>query len=407
MLCAMAWDMNSLVIFRALQGLGGGMVQPVAMAITFTMITPIERGRFMVVLGLPILLGPILGPTVGGYLVEYISWRAIFLINVPIGVIALVLTQIMLKETEVKHQLKLDGLGFTLGLIAFPGVLLGLSEGSDQGWDSPFVLVLLGAGFTALAAFIIVELRHRDPLLQLKLFARPMFATGIFMTAVVQFCFFGSNVILPLFLQTAHGLGASRTGLILFPSAIMDFSAVLVTGRLYTRFGPRPFAIIGMSVLAVTAFSLSNISSDTNQFEIAALSSLRGLGMGLAMMPVSTMSFNTVPQELMGRATALQNVLQRIFGSASTAILTTILVLSLHSQGAPSGSTVTTPGLNLDFIVGSFSDAFVAMSIVACVGIVASFFLHDAVLEKHWAEQRAGPVKVVDQVEAADVSIGS
>jgi hypothetical protein len=129
--------------------------------------------------------------------------------------------------------------------------------------------------------------------------------------------------------------------------------------------------------------------------------------MGLAMMPISTMSFNTVPQDLMGRATALQNVLQRIFGSASTAILTTILVLSLRAQGAPSGATVTTPGLGQGFIVGSFSDAFVAMSLVACVGVIVTFFLHDDVVEKHWAEQRAGPVKVVDNVEPADVSIGS
>ena len=344
-LCASAWDMHSLVVFRALQGLGGGMIQPVGMAIVFSMITPIERGRFMVVLGLPMLLGPILGPTVGGYLVEYVSWRAIFLINVPIGLIGMVLAELLLEESPIRRELRLDVVGFALGAIAFPGILLGLSEGTDQGWESPIVVALLGVGTAALIAFVIVELKHRDPLLQLRLFTRPMFSLGIFMTFVAQFCFFGSQVILPLFLQQAHGLGASRTGLILFPSAIMDFTAVMITGRLYTRFGPKPFAIVGMWVLASTALALSRIGADTNEVEIAAIASLRGLGMGLAMMPVSTMAFNTVPQELMGRATALQNVLQRIFGSASTAFLTTILYVSLSQHGGPAGATVTTPGV--------------------------------------------------------------
>src|SRR3954469_6612634 len=111
-LCAAAWDMQSLVVFRALQGLGGGMIQPVGMAIVFSMITPIERGRFMVVLGLPMLLGPILGPTVGGYLVQYVSWRAIFLINVPIGLIGMVLAELLLEESPIRRELRLDFVGF-------------------------------------------------------------------------------------------------------------------------------------------------------------------------------------------------------------------------------------------------------------------------------------------------------
>src|SRR5439155_6773004 len=142
-LCALAWNMPSLIFFRALQGVGGGMLQPLGMAIIFTMITPLERGRFMVMLGLPMLLGPILGPTVGGYLVQYLSWRTIFLINVPIGVIDIVLAQALLNETAIRHESRLDVKGLVFGLVAFPGLLLGLREGTDAGWGSPLAIGLL------------------------------------------------------------------------------------------------------------------------------------------------------------------------------------------------------------------------------------------------------------------------
>src|SRR4051812_14920123 len=174
-LCACAFNINSLIFFRALQGLGGGMLQPVGMAILFTLITPMERGRYMFVLGLPMLLAPILGPTVGGYLVQYVSWRAIFLINVPIGILNLYLARKLLKETAIRHELKLDWRGFGLAAIAMPSILVALSEGSDSGWTSPLVLLLGVGGSAAFVAFIAWELHTPDPLLQLRLFKNRMF----------------------------------------------------------------------------------------------------------------------------------------------------------------------------------------------------------------------------------------
>src|SRR5262249_35904409 len=145
-LCAISWSFPILVLFRFLQGLGGGMLQPVGMAIMFTMITPLERGRFMIILGLPILLGPILGPTVGGYLVDSVRWPAIFLTNVPAGILALYLAQRLLREIPTRTTTKLDFIGFALIATAFPALLLGLSEGADKGWSGPLVSILIGGG---------------------------------------------------------------------------------------------------------------------------------------------------------------------------------------------------------------------------------------------------------------------
>lgn len=395
-LCVVAWSMPSLVVFRALQGLGGGMLQPVGMAIVFSMITPLERARFMVMLSLPILLAPLLGPTVGGYLTQYVSWRAIFVINVPIGVINLVLAHYLLKETAAKRTSRLDLRGFLLAAIAFPSILLALSEASDSGWSSPLVLVLLVAGIVSLAGFITVELRQREPMLQLRLFSNRMFSIAMFLTFVTQFCYFGSSYLLPLFLENVHGLGAADTGLIIFPSAIMDFAGINLSGRLYNRFGPKPFAIAGLIMYAVTGIALSRVTATTGTVIIAAIASLRGLGIGLCAMPVMTMAYNTVPQPLIPRATALQNVLQRIFGSASTAILTTILLVSLSLRGAPAGSTMTSGTMPSAFLVAAFGDAFIAMAVVAGVGLLFALRLQDEVLKRHQERERRA---VVSQLE--------
>jgi EmrB/QacA subfamily drug resistance transporter len=389
-LCAIAWSMPSLVVFRALQGLGGGMLQPVGLAIVFSMITPLERGRFMVMLGLPILLAPLLGPTVGGYLAQYVSWRAIFLINVPIGLLNLVLAYYLLRESQPQRHSRLDIRGFALSVIAFPAILFALSDASDSGWDSPVVLILLLAGLAALAGFILVELRQEEPMLQLRLLAHPMFATAIVITFVTQFFYFGSAFLLPLFLQNARGFGAAQTGLVLFPSAILDFVAINLSGKLYNRLGPRPFAVSGVAVYIGTALALSRLTATTGALPIAIIASLRGLGIGLCMMPVTTMAYNTVPQALIPRATALQNVLQRVFGSASTALLTTVLIVSLSLRGAPAGASVTSGTASAAVLVPAFSDAFIVMALVAAAGMLFALRVHDHVLDEHKHSERAG-----------------
>jgi EmrB/QacA subfamily drug resistance transporter len=380
-MCGLAWNLPSLIGFRAVQGLAGGMLQPLGMAIVFTMITPLERGRFMALLGLPMLVAPILGPTLGGYLVEYASWRMIFLVNLPIGLINLVLAHFLLKETPVRDEARLDFRGFALAAVAFPGILLGLSEASEFGWDSPLIIALLTAGVVALGAFILAELRHDDPLLQVRLFANPMFSLAMTLNFILQFSLFGIQYLLPLFLQRAHHLGAAETGLLLFPSGILSFISMNLGGHAYNRLGPKPLALSGLAVLFVATLALSRVNQDTGLVTIGALASLRGVAMGLCMMPVQTTAYNTVPQHLMARATALTNVLFRVFGSASTAILTTILIFSLHEHGAPAGSSITSGNTPVDFLSRAFADGFLAMAVLTVVGMLLALFLQDAALK--------------------------
>jgi len=392
-LCGLAWNVQSLIFFRVLQGLGGGMLQPLGMAIVFTMITPLERPHFMALLGIPALLAPMLGPTVGGYLVEYSSWRAVFLINVPIGLIDIVFAYFLLKETPLRTDTRFDFKGFGFAFFAFPCLLLALSTGADVGWGSPAALGFFAVGLIALAGFIRVELRNHDPLLRIRLFADPMFRLAIGVQWIGFFSLFGLNFLMPLFLQRAHGLGAAEAGQVLLPMGVVAFITMNIAGRQYKRFGPRPLVIIGLGVLALTTFLWSRIDENTGIIPIMFVVAGRGLGLGFFGQTVQLVAYNTVPPGEIPRATSLVNVGQRIDGALATAVLTTVLVFSLQWVGAPAGTSISAGTAPIPLMVEAFRYAFLVMTALCVVGMVLALFLRDRVLD----EYRRELVKVVSE----------
>ena len=381
-LCGLAWNTPSLVFFRVVQGIGGGMLQPLSLAIVYTVIKPLERGRFMVVLGLPSLLAPLIGPTLGGFLSDYASWRVIFLINLPIGLLNLVLAQKLLKESPRRAGARMDYLGLALSLIAFPALLLGFTEGEQRSWGSPLVVGLLTTGLVALVALLVVEYRREEALLRIRLLKNKFFALGMGLQFVMQFSLFGLQFLFPLLYQTGYGLSAARTGLLLLPAGIVTFLVMNVAGRTYNRVGPRVLAVSGGLVLLVLTLLLSRISPSTGIGVVAALIAVRGLALGLAMMPIQTAMFNAVPHEYITRATALGNTGFRIFASASTAALTTILAISLRWHGAPEGSSIVQGTAPMPLVFRAFDDAFLFLTLLAVIGVALAFLLRDPVLEE-------------------------
>lgn len=382
-LCGLAWNVQSLIFFRVLQGLGGGMLQPLGMAIVFTMITPLERPHFMALLGIPALLAPMLGPTVGGYLVEYSSWRTVFLINVPIGALDIIFAYILLKETNIRTDTRFDFKGFGFAFFAFPCLLLALSTGADVGWTSPAALGFFAIGLIALAGFIRVELRNHDPLLRIRLFADPMFRLAIGIQWIGFFSLFGLNFLMPLFLQRAHGLGAAEAGQVLLPMGVVAFITMNTAGRQYKRFGPRPLVITGLGVLALTTFLWSRIDENTGIIPIMFVVAGRGLGLGFFGQTVQLVAYNTIAAGEIPRATSLVNVGQRIDGALATAVLTTVLVFSLQWVGAPAGTSISAGTAPVPLMVEAFHYAFLVMTALCVVGMVMAFFLRDRVLEEY------------------------
>jgi EmrB/QacA subfamily drug resistance transporter len=325
MLCGMAWNVPSLVLFRILQGLGGGMMSPLGMTILFKVVPPERRGTIMGIFGLPLMVAPVLGPTVGGYIVEYISWRWIFTINLPIGILGLLLGYTILRETERIPNLKFDLAGFVFSGSAFALLLYGLTYGPTDGWKTAKIVLCLAGGSVLLLMWIVLELTTEQPLLDLRIFHNGTYALATGVSFVLTVGTFSSIFLLPLFLQNLRGLGAMQSGLLTFPQSIGAALMMPLSGRLFDRIGPRPLIVGGLLVMFGATWQLAGLSLETPDSTLRIILIIRGMGLGLAMMPSMTVAMNTLVGREVARGSSLTNVLRQVFSAFGTAIFSTLL----------------------------------------------------------------------------------
>jgi DHA2 family multidrug resistance protein len=409
-LCGLAWSVPSLVLFRVVQGLGGGMIGPIGMAMLFRVTPPEQRGTVMSKYAMPVMLGPLLGPSLGGFLVEYVDWRWVFYLNVAPGIIGVVLGALLLRETPTVRGVRFDAIGFVLAACCSAGALLGLSDVPEKGWTDPVVMGLLLLAAVTLPIFVWWQLRIPHPLLNLRLFAIPAFSVGAAVNFVTAAAMFGGIFLLPLFLQNVRGLGAMETGLLLFPQSVASFVSIQISGRLYDRIGARPLVLTGLALLAVATGLLSRLDVETPNSFIQAVLMLRGIAMGLTMMPSMTAWLAAAPLNQAPAATALNNVLRQLFAAFGTAMYATILQqrIAFHYETIGMAMTPDAPavlallaevqrvavqyGLSLAqakiivvaqiaaqvrraATVQGFDDAFLIGAIACLVGLVPAFFL--------------------------------
>lgn len=372
-LCALATTAEQLIVFRIIQGLGGGMVAPIAMAFTFRLSPPGKQGAVMGMIGIPMLLAPALGPVVAGWLVDYVSWHWIFIINLPIGVVAVIVGLRTLPNVERKRVPALDFLGILFAPLAFAMLAYGVSSagggegGAGSGWTSPAALTGMIVGGIALIIFIIVELSRKEPLLELRVFKSSNFTRGIVLQWIVQIALFGTLFLVPIFLQIAKNYSAFETGLILLPQAIAAGIFMPIGGKLFDRFGARPVVITGLAIVTLAGFILSQISADTTILTLMIPLSMLGAGMGLSMMPLNTHIMQSAPKELVSRVTSLTAAAQQVMTSFAIAGLSTILASRIEHY------STTNPGPNV--IYSSYGDTFFILASVSIAGAIVALLL--------------------------------
>lgn len=372
LLCGIAGSIEQLIVFRILQGLGGGMVAPIAMAFTYRLSPPGKQGAVMGMIGIPMLLAPALGPVVSGWLVEYASWHWIFLINLPIGIIAVIVGIRTLPNLERQTVPTLDLLGIIFAPLAFAGLAYGISSaggehGGGNGWTAPETLIGLIGGGIALIIFIIIELKRKQPLLELRVFKSSDFTRGILLQWIVQIALFGTLFLIPVFLIQAKGYSAFETGLILLPQALSAGIGMPIGGKLFDKFGARPVVLFGLALITTGAFLLSNISAGTSIPEIMLPLVLLGMGMGFSMMPLNTHIIQSAPKHLVGRVTSLTGAAQQVMSSFAIAGLSTLLADRVKHY-----STVS-PGPDIPYF--SFGDVFFVLGFVAVFGMLVALLL--------------------------------
>jgi EmrB/QacA subfamily drug resistance transporter len=268
----------------------------------------------------------VIGPTLGGYLVEYVDWRPIFTLNVPIGVLAVLAGMVILRESPRREGTRFDLWGFLLSAIAFSTAMLALEKVPEYGWFDPYVVTLLLIAAAAFPCWIVVELAQEQPLLDLTVLKDRTFFVATLVNFVATIAMYSSLLLLPLFLQNVRGLGALDTGLLLLPQALAAAVMMPISGKLLDRFGPKLVVIPGLLLLAFATWLLTTLDIGTPNSTIRWILLLRGLAMGLMMMPVMTVSMDTIPPHQISRASALSNVLRQLFGAFSTGIFATILL---------------------------------------------------------------------------------
>ncbi|HWU31778.1 MAG TPA: DHA2 family efflux MFS transporter permease subunit, partial [Marmoricola sp.] len=324
-LCGLAWDLNSLIVFRVLQAIPGGLLPPLSMAILYRIVPPAQIGRAMGLFGLGVIVAPAVGPTLGGYLVEYVDWRLIFFINVPVGLAATIATFRILPTFPSAGRPPFDFFGFATIATGFFALLLALSQGESWGWTSFKVVALVCLALVMFALFVVTELEVDHPLLDIRAFKYWQFTNSLILISLLSIGLFTVLFYIPVFLQSAQGWGALDAGIVLLPQALVMAVVMPTAGQLYDRIGPRWPALVGLVICAYGTYLLHDLGINSPRHDIALILMLRAAGMALAMMPIMTGALAAVPQTFVASASAFNNVVQQASASLGLAILGAIL----------------------------------------------------------------------------------
>jgi EmrB/QacA subfamily drug resistance transporter len=342
-LCGLAWSLNILIAFRIVQAIGGGLLPAVAQALLYRMVPREKMGTAMGFFGLGVLFAPAVGPTIGGYLVEYVDWRLIFYINVPIAVFGVVAAAAILPRFPRSSGQRLDAAGFASVATSLFCLLLALSEGATWGWTSYRVLILGAVGLLSLAAFVVVELSVEEPMLDVRIFGNWAYTNSSLLMAILIAALFAGMFYVPLFLQEGQGLGALQAGLTLLLPALITGMVMPIAGQLYDRIGARWPATVGLLLVAYGTYLIHGITLSTSKGQIVLWMSIRSVGLGLSIMPIITAGMATVSSAASGRASAMNNIIQRVASALGLGVLTAILTTQQAQQ--MSDRAVLLPGV--------------------------------------------------------------
>ncbi|MDA8047422.1 MAG: MDR family MFS transporter [Actinomycetota bacterium] len=325
-LCGLAQNLGQLVAFRVLQGVGGGLMVPVGMAMLFRIFPPEERVRASSILIVPTALAPALGPVLGGLFVTEVSWRWVFYVNLPIGVMALVFGLLFLASPKSERAGRLDVAGFLLSGAGLGLVMYGVSEGPFKGWGRPEIVVTLVAGALLLAGMVWVELRSGDPLIDLRLFRDSLFRTANIVMALGAVSFLGVLFIVALFFQDGLGQSALSSGLSTFPEAIgVMIGSQVVTRALYPNLGPRRTMFTGLLVLSLALALMSLVDTTGELWWMRGLMFFVGYGMAHVFTSAQAAGFATISGPDTARASTVFNALRQLGGAVGVAVLSTVV----------------------------------------------------------------------------------
>jgi DHA2 family multidrug resistance protein len=362
-LCGLAPSLPVLIFFRVVQGATGGALQPLSQAVMLESFRPEDRGKAMAFWGFGIVVAPMLGPVLGGWLTDSYSWRWVFYINIPVGAASLIMTKLFIFDPPYirKPETGVDYWGIGMLAVGIGALQLLLDRGQERDWfSSGSMRALAVTAALMLAAFIVYELVARNPVVHLRVFKLRTYSAGVFLMTVVGFVLYGSLVLLPIFLQTLLGYPALTAGVAMFPRGLGSFLAMPVVGTIMSRFDPRKLLAIGVTGAAFTLLQLSWLSLDAGYWDIFWPQFLQGAALALLFVPLTTVTMDPIPKEEMGNATSMFNLMRNIGGSIGIASATTLLSRDAQRQINTLGVHVNPYDVSSRNMLGGLKSAFMA-----------------------------------------------
>jgi EmrB/QacA subfamily drug resistance transporter len=398
-LCGLSGDLGTMIFFRIMQAIPGGLIPVTCLTLVYRLVPRERIGAAMGLYGLGVVVAPGVGPTLGGYFVEYVDWRLIFYINVPIGILGALAAVVVLAKVPSEPNKPFDFIGFLSIAGSLFSLLLALEEGSSWGWTSYRVLILFAVAINLMALFVVVELQVRHPLLNIRIFAYWPFVNSLLLVSSLSIGFFAELFYIPLFLQNAQGLTPWNTGLTLLPQAMTMMVLMPLAGQLYDKFGARWPAIIGLLLTGTGLLMLSRINIDISRGELIAGMMVMAAGLGLAFMPIMTGGLSTLPAEVSDSGSTVNTLVQRVSSAFGLALMTAMVtanqaqfmsdrsallqgsgadadprIIAMQAQG-PSGLIPLWQQLTLQVQAQTYSNAFFLAGCATLAGVVLALFL--------------------------------
>ncbi|HEY1576688.1 MAG TPA: DHA2 family efflux MFS transporter permease subunit [Terracidiphilus sp.] len=357
LLCGLALNMPMLIVARILQGVGGGGMQPLAQSILLESFPPEQHGTAMAVYGMGIVVAPVIGPTLGGWITDSYSWRWIFYVNLPVGILALIMANLYIEDPPyLRRHFRgaIDYAGFGFMALWLATLQLVLDKGQEADWfEATWICWVSAVSVIALIAFVAREFTSRDPIVQLRVLSDRSFGVGTVLTCIYGFTLYGVTALLPLFLQTVMGYPALDSGLAVSPRGIGSILSMLVVGSLVNRIDGRALLAFGFALLAYSTWQLSRINLDISMFSVIWPNILNGFAGGFIFVPLTTMTMGQLRKEQIGNAAGIYNLMRNIGGSVGIASVTTMLVRGsqIHQNYLAAHLTPENPGVR-DTLLG-------------------------------------------------------
>lgn len=362
-IAAISPNFSLLLTGRVFQAAGAGIMMPLLQTIMF-LIFPVERrGTAMGMFGLVIAFAPAIGPSLSGWLVDQFPWRSVFYVVLPFAVINIIAAYFLLKNITEQRSLKVDVLSIILSTFGFGGLLYGFSIAGNAGWTSVPVVISMLIGVISLFIFIRRQLKLEEPILEFRIFKYKMFTLTTALGMIVFISMIGTAVVLPLYMQNMLGFSALDSGLVLLPGAIIMGLMNPVTGRLFDQYGAKWLAIIGTSLLVITTFMFTSLSTETTFAYLATVNGVRMLSIALVMMPVTTAGLNQLPLNLIAHGSAMNNTLRQVSGAIGTALLVTIM------------ATTAIPAEGVEGLIHGVNMSFIFAGVTSVFGLILAFYI--------------------------------